>query len=439
MNSQSALELAQTFHDGTNDPVQALEAVRSWVEADVKSDHIYTRLTWDRAYKEAEASHKRYKADAPLSPLDGVPVSWKDLFDTAGVATEAGSNLLAGRVPEKDALVLQNATQAGTVCIGKTHLSELAFSGLGINPKAATAPNSNGEGLVPGGSSSGAASSVAFSHVPIGIGSDTGGSVRIPSCWQDLVGFKTTHGWLPLEGAVPLCAKFDTVGPLCNSLADAWTMTAIMAGEAPSLPEARPLSQSRFLVAETIMLDDLPDDRRAAFEAAVDRLGAAGAMIERGPVPEYETLGALGPILFPHEAWQIWGETIAANPGVMFAPIEARFRSGEPYTAQEYDQAWMEMIHLRGKIENRMVDYDAVLAPTVAIDPPEVQLLLDDHAAFGAANLMALRNTRLVNMTGGCAFTLPLPEATNGLMVIKSAGEDRALASVGLGMETAVM
>ena len=145
--------------------------------------------------------------------LDGVPISWKDLFDSAGVGTESGSDLLLGRVPDRDALVLRNATAMGTVCLGKTHMSELAFSGLGLNPVKETPPCVNDAEAVPGGSSSGAATSVAFGLAACGIGSDTGGSVRIPSAWNDLVGLKTTSGRVSLEGVVPLCLKFLALRP----------------------------------------------------------------------------------------------------------------------------------------------------------------------------------------------------------------------------------
>ena len=165
-----------------------------------------------------------------VGPLDGVPISWKDIFDTAGVKTEAGTALLRGRVPDSDARVLKNATAAGLICLGKTHMSEFAFSGLGYNPVTATPPSVNDKDATAGGSSSGAATSVAFGLAAAGIGSDTGGSVRIPAAWNDLVGLKTTSGRLPLEGVVPLCARFDTVGPLCRTIEDAALFLAVLEG-----------------------------------------------------------------------------------------------------------------------------------------------------------------------------------------------------------------
>ncbi|MEM9279874.1 MAG: amidase family protein [Pseudomonadota bacterium] len=435
---KTAAELGREIAAGTTDPVELTEATLEKIEAHPKRETIFARLTRERAIGEAEAARGRQKSGNLKGPLDGVPISWKDLFDTAGVATESGSKLLAGRVPEKDSIALENATNAGLVCVGKTHLSELAFSGLGINPSTATSPNIHGDHLAPGGSSSGAAASVAYELVPVGIGSDTGGSVRIPSAWNDLVGFKTTHGMISLKGAVPLCSAFDTVGPLCTSMEDAWLATAIMAGLEPDLPETKPVSECSFLVNETIMLDDLGKDQREGFELFVEELQKAGATVHRGPIPECDDILPLGPVLFPFEAWQEWGEAIEAQPDLMFEPIRNRFESGKGLSREQYDTAWTHMLALRQAYNKRTVEYDAVLAPTVAIAPPEVAPLLADFELFGATNMMALRNTRFFNMFGCCALSLPTSKPASGIMVVAQGGKDRELASLGLGIEKAI-
>ena len=190
----SASELGRGIAVGAIDPVALAQTFLDAIDSHPMRNRIYSRVTHDRAMAEANAARIRAQNGQRLSLLDGVPLSWKDLFDSAGVETEAGSALLKDRVPSSDALVLQNATSAGTVCLGKTHMSELAFSGLGLNPITATPPCVNDDASVPGGSSSGAAASVAFNLAACGIGSDTGGSVRIPSAWNDLVGLKTTSG-----------------------------------------------------------------------------------------------------------------------------------------------------------------------------------------------------------------------------------------------------
>ena len=435
---KTALNLGTEIATGKVDPVELLEQSIEKISAHPERDNIFARLTENRAREEAEAARNRQKSGSSAGPLDGVPISWKDLFDTAGVGTESGSNLLSGRIPDADCVAVANATSAGLVCLGKTHLSELAFSGLGINPNTATSPNKYGTHLAPGGSSSGAAASVAHGLTTIGIGSDTGGSVRIPSAWNDLVGLKTTHGFISSDGVVPLCSGFDTAGPLCTSVADAWTMTAIMAGVEASLPEEKPLSECCFLVNDTVTLDELGQDQQAAFEEAVDRLQSAGAKVEKSAIAEFEDILPLGPILFPYEAWQEWGAEIEANPGVMFEPVQNRFMSGKDLTRQQYDTAWAQMMTLRETYNNRVAAYDAVLAPTVAIGPPEIEPLLQDYELFGATNMMALRNTRFFNMFGCCALTLPAGRPASGIMMAANGGQDRQLVSVGLSVEKAL-
>ncbi|MDJ0613820.1 MAG: amidase family protein [Rhizobiaceae bacterium] len=435
---KTALELGKDIASGKIDPVELTEQTLAEINAHEHRDTIFARTTEDRARTEAEAARTRQKSGDLKSPLDGVPISWKDLFDTAEIATESGSQLLGGRTPTHDCAALEHATKAGLVCVGKTHLSELAFSGLGINPKTATSPNKQGKHLAPGGSSSGAAASVAYELVPIGIGSDTGGSVRIPSAWNDLVGFKTTHGLISDRGVVPLCSGFDTAGPLCTSVADAWTMVAIMADQNSSVPDEKPLSNCRFVINETITLDEVESDQKDGFDHAIEALKSAGATIDQMQIPEFEEILPLGPILFPYEAWQEWGELIEATPGVMFEPVANRFGSGKDLTRNQYDTAMAQMMVIRETYNRRVQSYDAVLAPTVAIAPPNVEALLADYDLFSATNMMALRNTRFFNMFGCCALTLPTSKPASGLMIAAQGGQDRALASIGLSIENVI-
>ena len=236
--NRTAAELGREIAAGRIDPVALAESCLEAIRSQDEDGRIYARLTGERALEEAKAAARRAREGRLAGPLDGVPVSWKDLFDTAGTATESGTPLLAGRIPDKDAEVLRRAGIAGTVCLGKTHQTELAFSGLGINPNTATPPNKGMPGHAPGGSSSGAAASLAHGLAPIAIGSDTGGSVRIPACWNSLVGLKTTHGVLPNDGVVPLCPGFDTVGPLARTVEDAALMFAALGGGEADLAAA---------------------------------------------------------------------------------------------------------------------------------------------------------------------------------------------------------
>ncbi|MGI3169673.1 amidase [Pseudooceanicola sp. C21-150M6] len=434
----TAAELGRKIGTGEIDPVDLTETYLTAINAHEHRDRIYARVTHDRARAEAKAASIRAKAGTRKGPLDGVPISWKDLFDTAGVATESGSALLEGRTPEADALVLQKATAAGLVCLGKTHMSELAFSGIGINPVTATPPNRHDPAWVPGGSSSGAAASVAFGLAAAGIGSDTGGSVRIPSAWQDLVGLKTTVGRLPLDGVVPLCLKFDTIGPLCRSVEDAALLTAVMeAATAPDLTGAS-LKGTRIAALQTVVLDDIRDQPRAAYDAALEKLKAAGAEIVPFEIPEIVEALNTSAILFAGEAYGLWRDVIETAPDKMYSEILARFRGGANFSAPDYVAAWAKVDAARKLWTERTAGFDAVAAPTAPILPPDAERMLSDHDYYVAENLLALRNTRVGNMMGLSALTLPTGVPASGLMLMGKPFGEEALLRIGAAAEQAL-
>ncbi len=436
----SAAETGRRIESGALDPRDAAEAYLSAIEAHPARDSIYARTTPERARAEAAAAAARAKAGLRRSPLDGVPISWKDLFDSAGVATEAGSAMLKGRAPAQDARVLANATRQGLVCLGKTHMTELAFSGLGLNPVTGTPPNVFDPALAPGGSSSGAAASTALGLAAAGIGSDTGGSVRVPACWNGLVGLKTTHGWLPDEGVVLLCEGFDTIGPLCRSVEDASLLASAMAGErAPDLGGAT-VSGARLAVLETVALgEECRDAPRAAFEAAVAALARAGAQIERIEAPEVAAAMPLSPALFTGEAWAEWGAMIEERGDVMFAPVRERFRSGAAISAADYLRAWRKLKAIRAEWAARVAAYDAVLIPSCPILPPEAAKLLADLDFFAAENLLTLRNTRIGNLLGLSALTLPTPTPSTGIMLMGKPFGEAALCRIGAAAAPVVL
>ncbi|WP_369802516.1 amidase [Pseudorhodobacter sp. MZDSW-24AT] len=427
----TAAELGAEIGRGRINPVELCEMQLEAIARHPLRERIYARVMPNRSRAEAMAAATRAKAGLRRGLLDGVPISWKDLFDTAGRETEAGSRLLAGRVPGADAEALRAATLQGLVCLGKTHMSELAFSGLGLNPMTATPPCINDEAAVAGGSSSGAAASVAFGLAPAAIGSDTGGSVRIPAAWNDLVGLKTTHGRISTQGVVPLCARFDTVGPLAQTVEDcALLLAALEGGQAADLDGAS-LGGARLLVLETVALEDLRAAPARGFDDALARLARAGARIERGVVPELREAMGLSPILFTAEAYGIWGKTLEAAPDKMFAPILERFRSGAGYAAADYVAAWRRLEVLRAIWAEAVAGYDAVLVPTAPILPPDAARLLSDPDYYARENLLALRNTRIGNLMGGCALTLPTSEPSCGISLMAGPGQEERLLRLG--------
>ena len=433
--AMSACDLGRDIGNGRIDPVALTDAYLDAIDGHPARDRIFVRVMHERARSEAMAAAKRAKDGTRRSLLDGVPISWKDLFDSAGVATEAGSALLAGRVPESDAEVLANATRAGLVCLGKTHMTELAFSGLGLNPNTATPPNVWDAERAPGGSSSGAATSVAFGLAAAGIGSDTGGSVRAPSGWNGLVGLKTTHGMLSNTGVVPLCPRFDTVGPLCRTVEDAGYLTFEMDGEAPPDLEGAELAGLRFLVLTNPVLAPIDDEPQAAFEAAVSRLSAKGAHISQASLPEVEEAMALAGCLFATEAYATWKDEIEAHPGRVYRPVEERFRSGAAFSGVDYVQAWARLEQLRAQYLDSVAGFDAVLIPNCPIIAPKTADLLADDAYFSEKNLATLRNTRVGNLMGLCALTLPTGEDYCALMAMGTPFGERKLLRVGAAIE----
>jgi aspartyl-tRNA(Asn)/glutamyl-tRNA(Gln) amidotransferase subunit A len=434
----SAADLGREIAAGRAHPVEVVESFLESIARSPDSDTVYARLTPDRARAEAAAAAGRAKAGLRRGPLDGVPISWKDLFDSAGTATEAGSALLRGRVPARDADVLAEATRAGLVCLGKTHMSELAFSGLGLNPVTATPSCINDPRAVAGGSSSGAAASVALGLAPVAVGSDTGGSVRIPAAWNDLVGLKTTHGRLSLTGVVPLCEKFDTVGPLARTVEDCALMLAAMENRRPPDLAGSSLSGARLAVLESVALEDLREAPARGFEDALTRLARAGARIETISRPEVAQAMALAGHLFTAEAWGIWGETIEQAPERMFPRIYERFRSGADVSAAAYVDGWRRLAVLRNLWHAATAGYDAVLVPTSPILPPDRARLMIDTDYYVRENLLALRNTRIGNMFGLCALTLPTSAPSCGISLMAAPMTEDRLLRLGVAAELAL-
>ena len=423
----TAADLGRAIAAGQIDPIALTDVYLDAIDAHQFRDRIYARVTQTRARAEAKAASDRAKAGMRRGPLDGVPVSWKDLFDTAGIATEAGTALMAGRVPDADALVLQNATVAGLVCLGKTHMSEIAFSGLGLNPITATPPCVNDHAAVAGGSSSGAATSVAFGLAAAAIGSDTGGSVRIPSAWNDLVGLKTTHGRLSLDGVVPLCLTFDTVGPLCRSVEDAALLFAALKGAKSVDLAAADLTGVRLMLLDTIAPDDVRGAPRAAFQSAVERLQNAGATVERRAfAPLLDAFNVAG-ALYGADSYGWWRDRVEAHPEKMFPQILERVRGGRDVSGPDYVAGWNLLRDIRKAYAAAVAGFDAVIMPTAAMLPPDAARLLSDADYYKVENLLALRNTRIANLLDLASITLPTGVPSCGIMFNGRHGGEAAL------------
>lgn len=441
-HERTACALGDAIGRGEIDPRALTEHFLARIEAHDTDHLIYLRTTADRARAEAEAAAKRVADGLRFSRLDGVPISWKDLYDTAGVATEGGTPLLAGRTPERDAVVLQRATEAGLVCLGKTNTVQFALGGIGTNAATGTPPCAAMTDVprVPGGSSSGAATSTARGLAAAGIGSDTGGSVRIPAAWNRLVGLKTSIGALPTEGVLPLSPSLDTVGPLCRSVADAGALLSVMAARTPIDLAGASLDGAVFLVCESVVWDQADAVVEEAVKAAIARLEAAGARVEWGPVPEFD---AIDDVLNRHggvvtaEGYVAWRDMIDNHGDQIDPAVYERFVQGRDMSAADVETVRAAIRALTPALFERMAGYSGMLAPTTPILPPPIADVANDLDAYRVLNGLALRNTRLGNMLPCCALTLPCPDTDVpvGLMLMAPAGDDARLLRVGAGIE----
>ena len=446
-HGMTALELGAAIGAGAIDPVALAEHFLGRIDA-VDTDHsIYLRTTPERALAEAGAARERARAGRRIGPLDGVPVSWKDLVDSAGVATTGGSPIFADRVPQADAAVLARATRAGMVCLGKTNLTEFAFSGLAINPHYGTPANPYDAEVAraPGGSSSGAGVSLARGLAPIAIGSDTGGSVRIPASWNGLVGLKTTIGLVPIDGVLPLAPSLDTIGPLTRDVADAGAMLGVLAARPAADLAGATLAGQRLVVATNVVWDAAEPGVETAVKAAIERLAAAGAEIVWVDVPEFdEAIALIGRYGTPvaAEGYAQWRDVLEAEPDKVYHNVLNRFRLGAKISAVDLEALRRGLADAARRLHARMAGAAALLAPTVPIAPPPIAPLVADDELYLATNLRALGNTTLGNLLVTCSLTLPCGDDGGGLpvglMLMGRPFTEHALLRVGAACEAAL-
>lgn len=378
----------------------------------------------------------------PATPLAGIPVSVKDLFDVAGQVTAAGSTVLADHpAAPADCPAVARLRAAGAVLLGRTNMVEFAFSGVGINPHYGTPVNPADAAVarIPGGSSSGAAVSVASGAMLVGLGSDTGGSIRIPAALCGIVGFKSTARLVPTSGAVPLSTSLDTVCALTTSVRDAIAVHEVLSARGVRLA-GRPLSSFRLAVARTQMQDDLDQTVGDAFERSLKVLRQAGARIEEVSLLEIGELAAINASggLSAAESFA-WHRTVIAEHRDEYDPrVALRILRGESMSAADYIDLLAARKDWITRMEARLCGFDAVLSPTVPMVAPPIASVLDDDAEFFRVNSLLLRNTSVVNMLDGCAISLPChtPEQLPvGLMLWHSALQDDTVLDLALRVE----
>ena len=399
----------------------------------------------DAALAAADAMDHLRKANAAPSPYAGIPVSIKDLYDIKGQVTRAGSRALEDSAPaEADAPVVARLRRAGFIVIGRTNMTEFAYSGIGINPHFGTPKSAwnRNVGHVPGGSSSGAAVSIADQMAYGALGTDTGGSCRIPAAYNGIVGYKPTQRRVPLDGGVPLSFSLDSFGPLARSVACCAVLDAVLADEAVQPLQPRPVKGMRLAVPTTIALDDLDEEVARTFERALEALSRHGALVERIEVPEFHDVGVMnGKGGFAAAESYAWHRYLLTSKGDVYDPrVRVRIQRGEGISAADYIDILNARRAFIARTEQRIAPYDALVLPTTANTPPVIADLADDQA-FTTQNLRALRNCTLINMLDGCAISLPAHREGGvpvGLMLAAAGGADRRIFELAAGMENVI-
>jgi aspartyl-tRNA(Asn)/glutamyl-tRNA(Gln) amidotransferase subunit A len=411
-----------------------------------EGSRTFIHVDKDAALNAADAMDRLRKAHAAPSPFAGIPVSIKDLFDIKGQVTRAGSRALEEDCTpaEADAPVVARLRRAGFIVIGRTNMTEFAYSGIGINPHYGTPKSAwnRSVGHVPGGSSSGAAVSIADGMAFGALGTDTGGSCRIPAAFNGIVGYKPTQARIPLDGGVPLSFSLDSYGPLARSVACCATLDAVLADEPLQPLQPRSIKGMKLAVPTTVALDDLDDAVASTFERALEALSRAGALIERIEAPEFLDVGVMNSKGgFAAAESYAWHRFLITSKGDVYDPrVYVRILRGEGISAADY----IDLVDARksfiARTEQRIAPYDALVMPTTANTPPKIADLADDKA-FAKENLRALRNCTLINTLDGCAISLPAHregEVPVGLMLAAAGGSDRRIFELAAGMENII-
>ncbi len=403
---------------------------------------VFVSVARDSARAAARAMDALRVAGAAPSRYAGIPLSIKDLFDIEGEVTRAGSVVLADAAPATcDATAVERLKAAGFIVIGRTNMTEFAFSGVGVNPHYGT-PKSiwdRATGRVPGGSTSGGAIALTDGMAHGSLGTDTGGSCRIPAAFNGLVGYKPTARRVPTDGAFPLSTTLDSIGPIARSVQCCALLDSLLAGEPLQPLHARSVRGLRIVVPKAYVLNDMDETVAAAFDKALKTLRDAGALVSEIAFPEIDAIpaaNAKGGFAAP-ESLTTHATLIASHRAFYDMRVLTRIERGHEQSASDYIALSRTRARLIAEFNMRMRDYDVLAYPTVPIIPPAITAF-DADADFTRLNLLILRNPAVINMLDGCAISVPmtrLPEAPAGLMLSAPGGCDRALFAAAAGVE----
>ena len=409
--------------------------------ADPKGEGARACLTVysDAARAAADAADARAKPGISLGALDGAIVTVKDLFDVAGEPTRAGSRILADApAAANDAPIVRRLRAAGAVIAAKTNMTEFAFSGVGMNPHYGTPGNPADRARVPGGSSSGAAVAAADRMCEIAIGTDTGGSTRIPAALCGIVGFKPSQWRVPTEGAFALSYTLDSIGPLARTVADCARTDAVMAGDEPAPLEPAPVAGLRLGIPRGMLLQDFDNTVGTRFGAAKKKLADAGVRLIDEPMPLFDAMAAVNAKggFAPAEAYSIHRENITRRANEFDPNVRARIERGAKLSAADYVEMLRERSRLIRAMDAQLAALDALALPTTPIVAPTIAEM-EETNTFNTKNMLLLRNTSAWNFFDTCSISLPIPGSglPVGLMLVGRNGHDRRLFEIAAGIE----
>ncbi|MCE4547329.1 MULTISPECIES: amidase [unclassified Caballeronia] len=410
-------------------------------DPDGEGHRVFIKLWEDDALAQARAHDRHRKTGVVTSAIAGIPISIKDLFDVAGETTRAGSKVLADAPPAiHSATVVRRLKAAGAILIGRTNMAEFAFSGVGLNPHYGTPGNPWDRARVPGGSSSGAAVSVSDGMAAAAIGSDTGGSVRIPAALCGLAGFKPTQKRVPLDGVFPLSTTLDSVGPIARTVTDCVLLDQILSDQSSTQAGQASMRGLRFAVPNRLVLDDLDAHVASTFERALGTISRAGACIT------HIDLALLNEIVdanrqggFPvAEAWA-QHQDLMTRRGALYDPhARERFTRGATLSASDYVRLCWKRASLIERATVQMGAYHALLVPTCPVVAPRIDELEAEDTAFWLNNALLPRNTALFNFLDCCAATVPIQrpgELPVGLMLVGRHLDDHRVLAIAQGVE----
>jgi len=440
---QTIAHAAADLEAGRTTARKLVEACLERIEApEGEGSRAFVKVYAEEARASADAMDLLRRANRAPGPLAGIPISLKDLFDVAGERTAAGSRVLAEAKPAaRHATVVARCLAAGLVPTGRTNMTEFAFSGIGINPHFGTprSPWKRDEGHIPGGSSSGAAVSVSDGMALAALGTDTGGSCRIPAAFCGIVGYKPTQRRVPNTGVLPLSPSLDSVGPLANSVACCAAIDAVLAGQ--PLPRVKPMELRglRLAVPGNFVIDGLEPEVTEAFSRALNRLSTLGVRVTHLSFPQFERITAANQAGgFAAAEAHTWHREYLADQGQVYDPrVRVRIQRGEAMTAGDMVRLQEARREIIASMDEATAPFDAVAMPTAPIVPPRIEALADD-ADFARVNALALRNCSLGNFLDRCAISLPAHrrgEAPVGFMLMGETGGDARLFAIAAAIE----